>query len=215
MWVDSVSAGKQVLSRRAAWYLGSILSGADRLDRLGDEVAVKTGTSYGYRDAWAIGYDGGHVVGVWVGRPDGAAVPGLTGTEAAVPILRDAFARLAAPVPLPGPPTDVLFATSASLPPPLRAVDRVQGPSAADALEIAFPPPGARVELGLSVDANAALALKVRNGQPPFTWLANGALIAREPHARVTRWRPDSAGFATIAVIDARGASDRVQVQVE
>jgi penicillin-binding protein 1C len=86
---------------------------------------------------------------------------------------------------------------------------------AADRLEIAFPPSGARVELGLGIDADATLALKVRNGRPPFTWLANDALIAREPHARVTRWRPDSAGFTTIAVIDSRGASDRVQIQVE
>lgn len=216
---SAASADNPVLSRRSAWYLGSILSGAGRLDRLGDDVAVKTGTSYGYRDAWAVGYDGGTVVAVWAGRPDGAAVPGLTGTEVAVPILRDAFARLGAPVSLPGPPSDVLFATSGSLPPPLRSVGSGSGSgsslAATNAVEIAFPPQGARVDLGLRIGHGSTLALKVRNGRPPFTWLANGGLIAREPHTRVARWRPDSAGFATISVIDARGESDRIQIELE
>ena len=40
-------------------------------------IAFKTGTSYGYRDAWSVGFDGRHTIGVWVGRPDGAPVPGL------------------------------------------------------------------------------------------------------------------------------------------
>ena len=57
-------------------------------------IAFKTGTSYGYRDAWSIGFDGKHTIGVWVGRPDGAPVPGLVGRTAAAPILFDAFARI-------------------------------------------------------------------------------------------------------------------------
>ena len=58
-------------------------------------IAYKTGTSYGYRDAWAIGYDGKTVIGVWVGRPDGAPVPGISGITAAAPILFESFDRLA------------------------------------------------------------------------------------------------------------------------
>src|SRR5690606_40445584 len=58
--------------------------------------AYKTGTSYGYRDAWAIGYDGAHTIAVWVGRADGASTPGLTGRAAAAPLLFDAFRRLGA-----------------------------------------------------------------------------------------------------------------------
>jgi membrane carboxypeptidase/penicillin-binding protein PbpC len=42
-------------------------------------IAYKTGTSYGYRDAWAVGFDRKHTIGVWVGRPDNGAVPGLVG----------------------------------------------------------------------------------------------------------------------------------------
>jgi penicillin-binding protein 1C len=55
----------------------------------GGRIAYKTDTSYGYRDAWAVGFDGKR----WVGRPDGAAVPGLIGRSVAAPILFVAFAR--------------------------------------------------------------------------------------------------------------------------
>ena len=56
-------------------------------------IAYKTGTSYGYRDAWAIGFDGKTVIGVWVGRPDNSQIPGITGIRAAAPILFEAFDR--------------------------------------------------------------------------------------------------------------------------
>jgi penicillin-binding protein 1C len=210
------------LDGRAAWYLASILSGAGDTRRAGGDVAFKTGTSYGYRDAWAIGFDGRHVIGVWVGRPDGAAVIGLTGRGAAVPLLRDAFARLGGTTSLPGPPTGVLLAATGDLPPPLRrfggGVARSRPSAGPDALGIAFPPAGARVDLGLT-DAGPgqgpALTLKVRNGHPPFVWLANGRPIAREPYSRSASWRPDGPGFATIAVIDGRGDATRVVVYLE
>ena len=48
-------------------------------ERAAGRIAYKTGTSYGYRDAWAVGFDGRMTIGVWVGRPDGAPVPGLIG----------------------------------------------------------------------------------------------------------------------------------------
>ncbi len=57
-------------------------------------VAWKTGTSYGFRDAWAIGVIPGYVVGVWVGNADGEGRPGLVGTEAAAPILFDMISAL-------------------------------------------------------------------------------------------------------------------------
>ena len=57
-------------------------------------IAFKTGTSYGYRDAWAVGFDGKRTIGVWVGRPDGAPVAGPRRARRAAPILFDAFARM-------------------------------------------------------------------------------------------------------------------------
>jgi penicillin-binding protein 1C len=58
------------------------------------KIAWKTGTSYGFRDAWAIGLTPKYVVGVWVGNADGEGRPGLVGVKAAAPILFDIFARL-------------------------------------------------------------------------------------------------------------------------
>jgi penicillin-binding protein 1C len=58
------------------------------------KIAWKTGTSHGLRDGWAIGVNADYAVGVWVGNADGEGRPGLTGTEAAAPILFELFALL-------------------------------------------------------------------------------------------------------------------------
>ncbi|MEM1002625.1 MAG: penicillin-binding transpeptidase domain-containing protein, partial [Bacteroidota bacterium] len=55
------------------------------------KIAWKTGTSHGFRDAWAIGYDADHLVAVWVGNADGEGRPGLTGVSAAGPLLFNIF----------------------------------------------------------------------------------------------------------------------------
>ncbi len=57
-------------------------------------IAWKTGTSFGFRDGWAIGVNPSYAVGVWVGNADGEGRPGLTGTEAAAPLLFDIFSSL-------------------------------------------------------------------------------------------------------------------------
>jgi penicillin-binding protein 1C len=55
------------------------------------QIAWKTGTSFGFRDAWAIGITKNYVVGVWVGNADGEGRPGLVGVQTAAPILFDVF----------------------------------------------------------------------------------------------------------------------------
>ena len=55
------------------------------------QIAWKTGTSYGFRDAWAVGMDANYAVAVWIGNADGEGRPGLTGVEAAAPLLFDVF----------------------------------------------------------------------------------------------------------------------------
>lgn len=89
-----VIGGDPLLDPVAVWQVSDVLSGVTPpagSRRLG--IAYKTGTSYGYRDAWSVGYDGRHVLGVWVGRADSGAVPGLTGYERRRTILFEAFAR--------------------------------------------------------------------------------------------------------------------------
>ncbi|MDW7694750.1 penicillin-binding protein 1C [Flammeovirgaceae bacterium SG7u.111] len=74
-------------------------------------VAWKTGTSFGHRDAWAIGVTPDYLVGVWVGNADGEGRPGLTGVTAAAPVLFDVFGTLP-PTEWFEPPYDEMTTTS-------------------------------------------------------------------------------------------------------
>ncbi|MDE9444519.1 peptidoglycan glycosyltransferase PbpC [Xenorhabdus bovienii] len=83
---------RQLFSAGAAWIVRRIMAGEGRPkpdDSLSAEVplAWKTGTSYGYRDAWAIGLNARYTIGVWVGRPDGTPVVGQFGYATAIPIM--------------------------------------------------------------------------------------------------------------------------------
>jgi penicillin-binding protein 1C len=214
-------SGAPVLSPTAAWYVSDILEGVPPpLNGSPGRIAYKTGTSYGYRDAWAIGFDGAHVVGVWVGRPDGTPVPGLSGIVSAAPILFEAFDRIGPKrTALRRAPPGVLTVSSTSgLPTPLRFF---RGPGEAtfeqkkDDPEIAYPLDGVAVDLGIAGGDPEPLTIKVRNGAPPFTWFVNGTPIARTPFARSETWQPDGPGFVTLSVVDRDGKSDRVTVRVE
>lgn len=205
-----------VLDPVAAWYVADILADVPPpLNGSPGRIAYKTGTSYGYRDAWAIGFDGNTVIGVWVGRPDGAPVPGLSGIVGAAPILFEAFDRLGnRKAPLPRAPAGAVFASNTQLPMPLR---RFRHPDedmvARDAApEIAFPGDGVDVDLGLAAGGIASLMVKVRNGVPPFTYFANGAPMGRPEFARQNAWTPDGPGYVTLSVVDAEGRGDTVTV---
>ena len=210
-------AAARVLDPVPAWYVADILRGTPPpANGTAGRIAFKTGTSYGHRDAWAIGFDGAHVVGVWFGRPDGGSVPGALGLEAAAPALFDAFARLAPePAPLPPPPPGALTLATAALPAPLRAFHARGAADASGGPEIAFPPDGARVDLGLGRGAGRPLAIRLGAGVPPFRWLVDGAPIAVDPFARQTEWRPDGTGFVDLAVIDASGRAARASVYLQ
>ncbi|MCJ2045448.1 penicillin-binding protein 1C [Methylobacterium sp. J-078] len=206
----------------AAWYVADTLRGAPPPENaLAGRIAYKTGTSYGYRDALAVGFDRRVAIAVWVGRPDGNAVPGLVGRVVAAPILFDAFARFGGepdPVPM---PRDALVTTTAGLPPPLRHIRRdipkTLSAALGGTLKIAYPPDGARIDLGLSEPEPAppaSLALKALGGVPPLTWMVDGLPVAGGAR-RQSAWAPEGAGFARISVMDATGASDSVVVRLE
>lgn len=201
-----------VLSAEAAWQVADILSGiAPPPGRPWNGLAYKTGTSYGHRDAWAVGFDGRHVVAVWIGRPDGTAVPGALGAEAAAPVLFDAFQRLKPSLdPLGPPPPSVLTVGTAELPPPLRRF-RPRGAvfaAAPGGPRLAFPPDGAEVETG------GFLVLKVESGTPPFTWLADGRPVAVASPERQEIVEGIGPGYVALSVIDAEGRSAAATVRL-
>ncbi|SHO60907.1 penicillin-binding protein 1C [Pseudoxanthobacter soli DSM 19599] len=213
---------RRLLSPVAAWYVADVLSGTPPPDngRAG-RIAFKTGTSYGYRDAWAIGFDGRHTVAVWVGRPDGAAVPGLVARSSAAPILFEAFARLSERrAPLPGAPADALLATTATLPPPLRGFGAAaETPavlaSARRTLRIAYPPDGARVVLDDLGGRRQQLAWSVEGTSSPLTLFLDGRPISVPTHSRTGSIDVPARGFVRLTAVDAGGAADSVTVFVE
>ena len=155
-------------------------------------IAWKTGTSWGGRDAWAFGFDQRYVVGVWVGRPDGTAVPGATGLTQALPLMAQVFGLLP-----PGsrPIVAELAGTTAPRPAP-------------DGLRLLSPPPGAVLA------ANAHVTLRAMGGRRPLTFLVNGTLVPNAVALRQTGWMPGGAGFYAVTVLDADGLSARADVQV-
>jgi penicillin-binding protein 1C len=219
------NAGERAAPRRlfdpvAAWYVGNILLGTPPPENaVGGRIAFKTGTSYGYRDAWALGFDGMRTIGVWVGRPDGAPVSGLTGRVAAAPVLFDAFARTGKlPAALPKSPAGVLIAATGKLPPPLQRF-RPAGfisDTAEPQVRIMFPPNGARLELA-SDDAGRpdSIPVKVTGGAAPLTVMVNGLPLADASGRRTLFFQPDGPGFVRLTVMDARGVSDSVMVRLQ
>ena len=216
-------SGRRLLSEIAAWYVRDILCRAlPPANAKPGQVCYKTGTSYGFRDAWSVGFDGRHTIAVWVGRADGAAVPGLTGRGSAAPLLFDAFARLSLQrTPMPPPPSGVLRASTGDLPPPLRRFregatptgEGTSDPAAEPAPRIAFPPDRAEIEVD-EEDGDTVL-VKAEGGALPLTWLLDGEPIASDPARREAAIPAGRRGFFRLSVIDARGRTDRATIRLK
>ncbi len=214
--------GEPLLEPVAVWNVADILSGV--IPPAGAPqrgIAYKTGTSYGYRDAWSIGYDGRYVLGVWVGRPDNSAVPGLTGYGTAAPILFEALAKSGiATTPLPRPPVGALRIAQTDLPISQRRfavnangllVTSGREPSP----QIVYPPEGAHVDLGAKAGDLTPLMLKLQGGRAPFRWLANGKPLPDLSRRRTQSWMPDGGGYSKLTVIDSMGRAASVGVFVD
>ncbi|MCS6877699.1 MAG: penicillin-binding protein 1C [Geminicoccaceae bacterium] len=173
-------------------------------------IAYKTGTSHRFRDGWAVGFDGGHVVGVWVGRADGAACAVCNGPGTAAPLLFRVAALLpdrprAPPAPdhpLLGPPPPAL----ARLAP--RGLARV--PEREQPPRITFPVDGSLLLLG----EKEAVPLRATGGRPPYRWLVDDRPLAL-PRRAPPSWSPEEEGFARLRVVDALGRSDAIAIAVE
>jgi len=222
---EIVSAGNdkrealRLMDKVAAWQVGQVLMGTPPPENaMRHQIAFKTGTSYGYRDAWSVGFDGRMTIGVWVGRPDGAPVPGMIGRVVAAPVLFDAFARTGAlRAPLPKPPRGTLIATNAKLPLPLKrfrsAGELIRGGDE-KALRIQFPLNGSRIDAA-SEAAAAALPVKVAGGVLPMTVMVNGLSVGEIDSRRQRLIAPPGPGFVRLTVMDAAGAADTVVVRIQ
>jgi penicillin-binding protein 1C len=91
---DAPAIDRRLLSDGAAWIVRDILEANPRPGYSASfdpgsrpRVAWKTGTSYGFRDAWALGATRGYTVAVWIGRPDGTPMPGQYGAVTALPLM--------------------------------------------------------------------------------------------------------------------------------
>ena len=170
-------------------------------------IAFKTGTSYGYRDAWTVGVSAQYTVAVWVGRADGGASPGSLGRLTAAPLMFKAFDLLPpdrAQRAAPENPSHPLLQGRA---PP--ALARLSGGDAQQAstprLRILFPPDGASVE-----SLSEGVALNASGGLAPLRWIANGVPLPEN----ATFWQPEGAGFAKLVVLDSSGHRAEARIRV-
>jgi len=168
-------------------------------------IAYKTGTSYGFRDAWAAGYTDKWTVIVWAGRPDGSTRVGKTGRKAAAPLLFDVFASL------PNANGNVPFERIADAP---RGVKVFGGkPDAAPVL--LFPPDGAELAVeNFGADGNG-LTLTARSPvRSKLSWFIDGQKLTPRKLSGQTVWQPQKPGFYKVSVVDGQGATTSANVRV-
>jgi penicillin-binding protein 1C len=164
-------------------------------------MAFKTGTSYGFRDAVAAGVVGRYVVIAWTGRADGGARGGLTGRDAALPLLFEVADILHAPPAAPRP-----IAPRAA-PPALAEMHAAEeGP------RLIFPPDGATVRVEEYGPGSRGLVLAARGDG--LAWYVGGAPLQKDPVSGRTIWRPASPGFYRVTVVDKDGRSAKAKVRV-
>ncbi len=169
-------------------------------------VAFKTGTSYGFRDAWAFGVGGGYAVGVWMGRPDGAPRPGATGRAESLPLLFSVFDRLktSGAAAMPTMTSEHVAPGQRRLRPKDDSLDPV----------ILFPPEGTDVLITEYGPQSRGVALAARGGRAPLVWYAEGARVPEEETSGRIIWRPSTPGFHEVIVVDAEGRRARARVRV-
>ncbi len=201
------------------------------------QIAYKTGTSYGYRDAWAIGYNDEYTVGVWLGKADGSSSAPNTGRSAAAPVLFKVF--------------DVLPSTSMTSPENMnkyknKGLGKIQASNISKALPrhlqefktktakqkenpessfcICFPKEGSVIHLEQEQEQAPEQAQEQENeskatakfrpititlsgGVAPYFFYVNGHPMITNIHKKEIQWRPETKGFVELTVVDSQGNS--------
>jgi len=216
---DDPMTTRPFLGAEAAHVITGILRGTARPENVAADalplLAYKTGTSYGYRDAWAFGFTPRHVMAVWLGYPEGKPCSGCTGFGLAAPLLMD-IARELPPSPADASPVafapTILSAPAAELPPSLRRFnsDPLDAPlsQAGDPLELVFPANGSV----LAYAPGMAVPLQARGGVPPYVFLVDDVPQVPASSRSAPAWLPGGGGFATIRLIDSEGKSASAEV---
>ena len=218
---DPPVRGTPIFGPLGAWYVNDILAEAPPPPgvlpaeiRRGRRLAFKTGTSYGYRDFWAVGYDPEVTIGVWAGRarrhPDAGPQRQADGgadplQDRRPPRSGDAAERGAAA-------SGALLVARNDLPSRLQRLDPGPPPRAAASAggpQIVYPPDGALIEW-----RGEELPLEAVGGKRPLRWLVDGKPLPSTPPRRPIYWQPEGVGFARLTVIDGDGRSAHSTVRL-
>ncbi|WP_421788904.1 penicillin-binding protein 1C [Hyphobacterium sp.] len=201
--------GLRILSAESADEILSILRGSPQpagrapasLTHAAPAIAFKTGTSWGYRDAWAAGVAQGHTIVVWVGRADARPRTGETGRQAALPILFELFDLL----PRSETPRDERepWRIAQDTPQPLERYRRNPDP------EILFPPDDSEVWM----DRNGGEYVLAGRGESALVWFADGEAVPLNAAGEPV-WSPQGPGFYEIRAVDREGRHTRSRVRI-
>ena len=166
-------------------------------------IAYKTGTSYGFRDAWAAGYTPEWTIVVWVGRPDGTPRDGITGRIAAAPILFEAMTAL--PRELDNSP----FLADSEAPKGLKSVADYSDV----APQILFPPHKAELLSAEFGDQARGFTFSARAQNGDVRFYVNEKLIPDQKGTTI--WRPETPGFYRVVAVDQKGRESVSRISVK
>jgi penicillin-binding protein 1C len=217
---DPLAPTAALMTASSAQEIGDILRDTPRPEGVAPSqpraIAYKTGTSYGFRDAWALGYSDRYTIAVWVGRAEGTPRPGAFGINTAAPLLFKIFDLLPQEPPhvshRPRAPVDATH-----LAPGLRHFAPADAPllSGPAAPRIVYPPAGATIDVAQEEGKPLPIALEVSGGKPPYRWIVDGVPLPVPPIGAVMSWTPDGPGFARLSVMDADSRVTSEELRLE
>lgn len=232
---QSRAPGKRFISNHSRQQITRILKGSRSpfqtvptvFSKTAEPVAFKTGTSYGARDAWSIGYRGRYVIGIWVGKATAQPHSGFYGMSAAAPIMMELAHIL---------PSQTTAASQVSLE-PVRQADAPQNavnPTPWDKLPLhqqyfdapdlltaqkhqnpkvsfSYPYPDSL----MAFDPMHPIALEIKHGTRPFQWYVNGQKLSVSKIKRRVMWQAKTAGFYDMVVIDKDGFKAATRIRLK
>lgn len=189
---------------KSARAITEILQDIDGLERA--KFAYKTGTSYGHRDAWAIGYTKAYVIGVWIGKANGNPVLGLSGQKVAVPLLHELIALTRDP---PYPLSRGLEICEERTPKWMQAFSSSSQKKDTQRPEILFPKHTSR----MMMSSDKRITISVAPPREPLSWFLDGVPLFETPDTQVSIVIP-CLGWHRISVVDSQGRTSSVLFEI-